>query len=265
MKKNNGYKFIPLSINRKILIASATVTREKNVIHGFTEVDITIPRRFIKEHYEKTGEKLSLTAYIVTCLAHVIKEYPQMNSFIKGRKLVILDDVTISVLIEREINGEKIPEPIGIKKAQTKTFYQIQKEIREAKKIKSDKLGSLEGQAWIRFIPNFFLKTFIRLADKNISLAERYGKVAVTAVGMFSKEPVWFTPHGSGTVLITVGSISNKVVEIDGDFVSREHLCLTASFDHNIIDGAPAARFMNRFSEEIKSGRLLLTEISAVK
>ena len=260
MKNNNGYKFIPLSINRQILIASASVTREKNAIHGFTEVDISISRRLIKEHYERTGEKLSLTAYIVACLAQVVKEFPQMNSFIKGRRIVNLDDVTISVLVEREINGEQVPEPVGIKETQNKTFYQIQKEIREAKKIKSDRLGSLENQAWIRFIPNFLLKTFVRLADKNISMAKRYGKIAVTAVGMFSNEPVWFLPHGSGTVLITVGSISNKVVEIDGKFVSREHLCLTASFDHNIIDGAPAARFMNRLIEEIKSGRLLLMD-----
>ena len=260
MKNNNGYKFIPLSINRQILIASASVTREKNAIHGFTEVDISISRRLIKEHYERTGEKLSLTAYIVACLAQVVKEFPQMNSFIKGRRIVNLDDVTISVLVEREINGEQVPEPVGIKETQYKTFYQIQKEIREAKKIKSDRLGSLENQAWIRFIPNFLLKTFVRLADKNISMAKRYGKIAVTAVGMFSNEPFWFLPHGSGTVLITVGSISNKVVEIDGKFVSREHLCLTASFDHNIIDGAPAARFMNRLIEEIKSGRLLLMD-----
>lgn len=265
MKNNNDHTFMPLSINRQILIASASVTGEKNAIHGFTEVDITIPRWLIKTHYEKTREKLSLTAFIVTCLARVIKEYPQMNSFIKRRKLVILNDVTISVLIEREINGEKIPEPIGIKRAQAKTFCQIQEEIRGAKKIKNEKLGSLEGQAWIRFIPNFLLKTFIRLADKNINMAKRYGKVAVTAVGMFSKEPVWFMPHGSGTILITIGSISNKVVEIDGEFVSREHLCLTVSFDHNIIDGAPAARFMNRFIEEIKSGRLLPAEKSPEK
>ena len=104
---------------------------------------------------------------------------------------------------------------------------------------------------------SFLLKTFIRIADKNIHIAKSYGKVAVTAIGMFSKEAVWFIPHGSATVLITVGSISNKVVEIDGHFFSREHLCLTASFDHNIVDGAPASRFMNQFIETIKSGRIL--------
>jgi pyruvate/2-oxoglutarate dehydrogenase complex dihydrolipoamide acyltransferase (E2) component len=34
----------------------------------------------------------------------------------------------------------------------------------------------------------------------------------------------------------------------------RENLCLTFSFDHDIIDGAPAARFMSRFAEILSSG-----------
>jgi pyruvate/2-oxoglutarate dehydrogenase complex dihydrolipoamide acyltransferase (E2) component len=257
MKIKNGYKSLPLSIYRHAVIASASVTKEKNAIHSISEVDISEPRRLIKEHFEKTGEKLSFTAYLVTCLAQVIKQHPQMNSFIKGRKLIILDDVTVSVLIEREMAGEKVPEPLGIKGAQEKSFRQIHNEIREAKKQQSNHLGSFSGAAWFRFIPNFLLKTFIRIADKNIHMAKVYGKVAVTAVGMFSKEAVWFIPHGSATVLLTVGSISQKVVEINGRFVSREHLCLTTSFDHNIVDGAPASRFMNQLIETIKSGNLL--------
>jgi len=257
MKSKNGYQSLPLSFNRRAVIASATVTKEKNAIHGFTEVDITVPRQLIKRHFERTGEKLSLTAYVVACLAQVIKEHPELNSFIKGRRNIILDDVTISVLIEREISGEKVPEPIGIKGAQEKTYHQIHNEIREAKKLQSDQLGSLSNQTWIRFIPGFLLRTFIRMADKNIYMAKRYGKIAVSAVGMYSKEPVWFIPHGTATVLITVGSISKRVVEIDGKFESREHLCLTASFDHNIIDGAPASRFMNEFIETIKSGKII--------
>jgi pyruvate/2-oxoglutarate dehydrogenase complex dihydrolipoamide acyltransferase (E2) component len=259
MIKKKGYKSLPLSFNRLAVIASATVTKEKNAIHSLTEVDITEPRKLIKEHFEKTGEKLSLTAYIVTCLAHVIKDHPQLNSFIKGRKHIILDDVTISVLIEREVAGEKVPEPLGIKGAQGKTYYQINKEIREAKMQQTDSLGSLSGQAWISLIPGFFLKQFIRFADKNIHMAKKYGKIAVTAVGMYSKDPIWFIPHGTATVLITFGSINNKVVEIDKQFFSHEHLCLTVSFDHNIVDGAPASRFMNQLIETIKSGKLLRT------
>jgi pyruvate/2-oxoglutarate dehydrogenase complex dihydrolipoamide acyltransferase (E2) component len=260
MTKEKGYKSSPLSFNRRAVIASASVTKDKNTIHCFTEVDITKPRDWIKKYFEKTGEKLSLTAYIVTCLSNVIKDYPQFNSFIKGKKLILLDDITISVLIEREIAGERVPEPIGIKQAQDKTYLQIHKEIREAKSQQTDKLGGLSGQTWISLIPGSFLKSFIRIADKNIHMAKKYGKISVTAVGMYSKEPFWFIPHGTATVLITIGSIEKKVVELDNQFVSREHLCLTVSFDHDIIDGAPASRFMNQLLETIKSGQLMQTD-----
>jgi pyruvate/2-oxoglutarate dehydrogenase complex dihydrolipoamide acyltransferase (E2) component len=265
MKNKKGYQSIPLSLSRRAVIASATVTGEKNAIHSFTEIDISEPRRLIKEHLKNTGEKLSLTAYIVACLARTIKDHPRLNSFIKGRRLIILDDVSIGVLIEREVDEEKVPEPIGIQRTQEKSIYQIQQEIRAAKEQKSGKLGSLSGATWIRLIPAFLLKSFIRIADKNIKMGIRYGKVAVTAVGMFSKDAVWFIPHGSATVLITVGSISDKIVDVDGQFVSREHLCLTATFDHNIVDGAPASRFMNQFMETVKSGNLLRRDIESSK
>ncbi|MEW5847024.1 MAG: 2-oxo acid dehydrogenase subunit E2 [Bacteroidota bacterium] len=251
------YKIVPLSFGRQMVAASASVTKEKNTIHCMTEVDITIPRLLIRNYYESTGIKLSFTAYIITCLAKSISKYPQFNSFIKGRKHIILKDITISVLIEREIDGEKVPEPVGIQKAQHKTYLQIHKEIREAKNKQTDKLASLSGKKWITLLPGFFLRLMIRIADKNIYMAKNYGKIAVTAVGMYCKEPIWFIPHSSTTVLVTIGSINKKVVELDHQFVLREHLCLTVSFDHDIVDGAPAARFMNDLINEIKSGEII--------
>ena len=95
------------------------------------------------------------------------------------------------------------------------------------------------------------------MADKNMAMAKKYGKVAVTAVGMFSSEPVWFIPHGPATILLTVGSMIKKQVIVDGKDEEHEFLCLTASFDHNLVDGAPAARFMNQLVETIRSGRLI--------
>jgi pyruvate/2-oxoglutarate dehydrogenase complex dihydrolipoamide acyltransferase (E2) component len=159
------------------------------------EVDITDPRKLIREHAGSTGEKLSFTAYIVHCLAQVVSQHPHLNVFRKGNRL----------------------------------------------------------------IPGFLLKTFIRIAERNIKLAKRYGKIGVTAVGMFSREPVWFIPHGSGTVLVTVGSIEPRTVIMDGNPTTREFLCLTVSFDHDIVDGAPAARFINQFLETLKSGIYLQT------
>jgi pyruvate/2-oxoglutarate dehydrogenase complex dihydrolipoamide acyltransferase (E2) component len=257
MKYLKGYCSIPISFNRRAVIASATVTKEKNAIHCISEIDISLPRGIIKNHFDKTGEKLSFTAYIVTCLANVLKDHPNLNSFHKGRHQIILEDITVNLLIERDVKGEKFPQSVGIKKAQSKSYREIHAEIREAQGKNDSQTEILPGFAWLRFIPDFLLRSFIRIADRNIGMAKRYGKVCVTAVGMFNKESVWFIPHGTATVLITVGGISEKVVKIDNEFVAREHLCVTASFDHNIVDGAPASRFMKQFADTVKNGKLI--------
>jgi len=251
---NGGYTSEKISINRKMVAASAAVTARKSTIHSLCGTDITIPRRMIREHQERTGEKLSFTAYIVYCLAQVIKEHPHLNAFRRGNRLITLDDITVSVLVEREISGEKVPEPLAIEAAQRLTCREINDRIRSARARNDSSLGGFSGMTWIRHIPGFLLKSFVRLADRNIGLAKRYGKVAVTAVGMFSREPVWFIPHGTGTVLITVGSIEKRIVFNGAKHEEREFLCLTGSFDHAIVDGAPAARFMNQFLETLKSG-----------
>jgi len=252
-----GYTSEPLSFSRKMVAASASVTAGKSTIHSLAQVDITEPRSRIKEHFEKTGEKLSFTAYLVYCLAQVVRQHPRLNAFRRRNRLITLEDLTISVLVEREFMGEKVPEPVGITTAQELTYMEINNRIKDAKVHSAQSVGGLSGLAWIRFIPGFLLKSFIRIAARNIRLARKYGKIAVTAVGMFSREPVWFIPHGSATLLLTIGSIEKRMVLTGGRQEEREFLCLTGSFDHDIVDGAPAARFMNQFIETVKNGLYL--------
>ena len=56
------------------------------------------------------------------------------------------------------------------------------------------------------------------------------------------------------TLYITVGGIGEKQGVVDGHIASREYLSLTISFDHDMIDGAPAARFTERLKDLIESG-----------
>ncbi len=254
LMRSRGYKKQKLSFERKAVIASASVTSQKNTFHSITEVDISGPRQQFKNEFEETGEKTSLTAYIVHCLVQTIEDHQHLNAFVKSGNLIQLDNVVVSVLVERELKGEKVPEPVAIQAAQTKDLKTIQNEIRHAQKQQSDDLGGLSGSAWIKLIPGFLLRLFVKVADKNISMAKRYGKIGVTATGMFAEQGMWLIPHGSPTVLLTVGSISNRVVEIDGEYQSREFLCLTISFDHDVVDGAPATRFTSQLIETIKNG-----------
>jgi len=252
-----GYRVVPFTANRQMAAASASIGREQNTIHMLTEVDITEPRRLIREHRERTGERLSFTAYIVACLAHAIAEQPQLNALRRGNRLIMLDDVTVGTLVERNLGGELVPEPFGIRAADKKTYRQIHDEIRAAQQASDERLGGLSETTWVRFIPGFLLRTFIRLASRNVAMAKRYGVVTVTAVGMFGRGSLWAVPLSAATVAVAVGGIVGRPVLIDGQVEEREHLCLTLSFDHDIVDGAPAARFTGRFAELLASGEVV--------
>ena len=68
---------------------------------------------------------------------------------------------------------------------------------------------------------------------------------------------MWLVPLSASTVALSVGGIVERPTATDQGIRGVEHLCLTASFDHDIIDGAPAARFTSRLVEIIASGALL--------
>ena len=80
----------------------------------------------------------------------------------------------------------------------------------------------------------------------------------VTSVGMFGKGGGWgigFLP--THTLGLTVGGIAQKPGVHDGQVEVREYLNLTISFDHDIVDGAPAARFTRKLVELIETASLL--------
>jgi pyruvate/2-oxoglutarate dehydrogenase complex dihydrolipoamide acyltransferase (E2) component len=81
------------------------------------------------------------------------------------------------------------------------------------------------------------------------------GTVALSSVGMFGKGAGWgIPPANPPSLCVTVGGIGEKPGIVDGQIAIREYLSLTISFDHDIIDGAPAARFTERLKELIESG-----------
>jgi pyruvate/2-oxoglutarate dehydrogenase complex dihydrolipoamide acyltransferase (E2) component len=254
---SKSYRVVPFTMNRRMVAASAAIGRERNNIHATTEVDISEARRLIDEHRQKTGERLSLTAYVVTCLSRAVAENLYLNSFRKGGKLILLNDVTISVLVERNVSGEQVPEPFGIHAAQAKTYRQIHDEIRAAQGHVNDRLGGLSGSQWFNLIPGFLLRSFIRIASRNVSMMKRFGAVGVTAVGMFGNDAIWFIPLSGATLTVTVGGIVKRACVIGAVSEMREHLCLTLTFNHDIVDGAPAARFTKKFSELLKNADLL--------
>jgi pyruvate/2-oxoglutarate dehydrogenase complex dihydrolipoamide acyltransferase (E2) component len=62
------------------------------------------------------------------------------------------------------------------------------------------------------------------------------------------------------TLGLTVGGIAQKPGIVDGRIEAREFLDLTISLDHDIVDGAPAARFAQQFKGLVESGYGLISD-----
>lgn len=99
-----------------------------------------------------------------------------------------------------------------------------------------------------RPIRRFSLRMILRRPDLMKAYA---GTVGFTSVGMFGVGSFWGIGLPVHSLAVTLGGIGEKPVVVDGRIAIREMLSLTVSFNHDIIDGAPAARFTQRLIEEM--------------
>ncbi len=245
---------VPYPKIRRFMAASRRSTRHTPMMYGLLEVDVTRARAYLRDQKAKTGEALSFTAFIIACLAKAIDEHKAVQALRLGRKhLIVFDDVDVLTYMERDVAGQKQLIPCIIRAANRMTFYEIHQEIRAAQV--QDVAKTVVGFKLVQFLPTFLFSFFLWMVGRYPHVWKKYvGTVGLSAVGMFGKGSSWGIPPANPTLAITVGGIGEKPVLIDGHPALRDFLSLTISFDHDIIDGAPAARFTARLKELIESG-----------
>jgi pyruvate/2-oxoglutarate dehydrogenase complex dihydrolipoamide acyltransferase (E2) component len=230
-------------------------------MHALVEVDVTDARRSIREARARTGEPLSLTAFVVSCLARAIAEDRRFHALRLGRdRLVLFEDVDVAIIVERIVAHERIPFPLVVRAADRKDASTISREIQRASRGPVPYRG-IQGMLplWLRVPAGIRRAVWSRwLADpwRHRRLA---GTTFVSAVGMFGHRRGWGIPQGQHYALaITVGGLDRRpgiVHTEDGEGIEpREYLALTLSMDHDLIEGAPAARFALRLQELLQAG-----------
>jgi pyruvate/2-oxoglutarate dehydrogenase complex dihydrolipoamide acyltransferase (E2) component len=251
---------VPYPKGRRFLEAAIRSTHHKPMIHGLLEVDITKARAFLRDQKAETGEALSFTAFMITCLAQAVDEHKAAHAFRQGsRRLVLFADVDVLTWIEREVAGQQLIMPCIVRAANHKAFPEIHHEIRAAQlqDLARTVVGGAKAMqvlpAWL-FRPYFWVSTWIGGRYPRV-WKQAWGTVTISAVGMFGNGAGWGIPPTIPSLCwITVGGIGHKQQVVDGQITMRDYLSLTVSFDHNMIDGAPAARFTQRLKELVESG-----------
>jgi pyruvate/2-oxoglutarate dehydrogenase complex dihydrolipoamide acyltransferase (E2) component len=264
-KQHNEDQVVPYPKVRRFLEAAIRSTHHKPMIHGLIEVDVTRARAHLREHQAKTGESLSFTAFLMACLAKAVDENKAVQAFRKGSNhLILFVDVDVLTYIERDVAGQKQIMPYIVRAANRKTFLEIHHEIRAAQvqdlaKVEVGGAKALQSLPALLFRPFFWIFSWIGRRSPQV-WKQNWGTVCITAVGMEGKGAGWGIPPTEPTLTITVGGIGEKPGVVDGQIAIREYLSLTVSFDHTLIDGAPAARFAERLKELIESGYGLMDQ-----
>lgn len=243
----------------KIRRAYVDVLREghrRHIIHGLVEVDITEARRVMREAMGRGEEKLSLTGFIVTCVAKAVDENRMLHAHRWGRrKLVLFDEVDVNLQLEQvDPDGTRIVQSRIIRAANRKGVSEISTEIRQAQLRTDADRRRYRGTLWLVTLPRMIRSLIWRLVIARPWWTKRFGgTIAVSSVGMFGKSLGWGIPITPAPLMVTIGGIGPRPILGDGAVENRDHLSITISVDHDIIDGAPAARFVERLRQLVEA------------
>ncbi len=258
----DGYTVVSFPKVRQIYIDSLYLGQRKHTVYGLIEADVTRARQFIRQHKARTGETLSFTAFLISCVGKAVERNEYMHAYRNWRgQLVLFDDVDVTSMFEIEADGERIPLARVIRAANKRTFRELHDEIRSIQdERKREKSLPYARFLWLYpLVPAFIRRLAYRVFLKNPHWIKRsIGTVQLTAVGMFGEGGGWAITRPFYTLAIAVGGISERPILVEGRVEAREFLSITLCFDHDIVDGAPAARFTQRLKELIENGYGLL-------
>lgn len=249
----------PFPRSREIVVDSGYLAASRHIISGLVEVDVTEARARMRSLAAEQGTDLSFTAYIVASLGAALAAMPAIQAYRDWRgRLVLFHDVDVVVLVEPEAGRVAIPHII--RAANRKSVQQISDEIRavQARPASSEQSSGALAKLAPR-LPRFVRMLFyrlLRLSPQRFKQAS--GTAVITSVGMFGRGGGWgiaFLPLH--TIGLTVGGIATKPGIVDGEIVPRDYLHLTLSFDHDVVDGAPATRFAQHLVDRLESGAAL--------
>ena len=220
-----------MSSMRKAIAANMSESCQKTArLTNITEVDVTRVVQILKERKE---EKLSLTAVVMKACAMAIQEHGVINTVIDGDDILYKADINIGVAVDLP-TGLVVPV---IRDADRKDVVTLSHEIASfSDKANQGTLSQLEMEGGTFTITNVGM-----LAVKLFTPIINYPQTAIMGVGAIQRLP--------------------RFVDDSSDRVEARHIMhLSLTYDHRVIDGAPAARFSRRVRDLLQDADKLLTK-----
>jgi len=226
-------KVIPFEGMRKIIADNMHASLQNAAqLTAFTEVDVTEMVRFrdlIREEYRRDDSvKISYNDIIVMATARALMRHRIMNSTLAGEEILLHETVNLGIAVALS-EGLIVPK---LRNAEKKSLLQIAKEVRElAQKAR-------EGALAIEDV-----------TDGTFTISN------VSMLGMDGFTPVLNPPE---TGILGVGRVIEKPAVFKGEITIRHMMTLSLTFDHRVVDGAPAMAFLKDLARYLAQPMLIM-------
>lgn len=219
---------IPMGIMRK-KIAQHMVYSKQVSPHVYTaaEVDMSLIASFrnqVKDQFQRQeGFKLTFTPFILQATAQSLKEFPIFNSSVDGENIVRKLYINLGLAVALE---EGLIVPV-IKNADEKNLLGLARAVEDvSKRARQKKLNPEDVQE---------------------------GTFTVTNPGVFGNTFGFAVINQPQVGILDVGAIKKRPVVIDDGIAIRSIMYVSISYDHRIIDGATAARFLQSIVHNLEN------------
>jgi pyruvate dehydrogenase E2 component (dihydrolipoamide acetyltransferase) len=220
-------QIVPMSVMRR-KIAEHMVLSAHTSPHVYSVYEVNFGRvgalrEKKKAAYEAAGAKLTFTAFIAKIAVEALREFPIVNASIDGGNIVYKKDINLGIAVALD-NGLIVPV---IRNADEKNLLGLSRAIDDvATRARAKKLSPEEVQG---------------------------GTFTITNPGVFGALyglPLINQPQAA---IMGVGAIEKRAVVI-GDAIAIRPVChITLGYDHRLVDGADAGRFLTFFKERIEN------------
>ena len=200
----------------------------------FNEVDMSGVQALREKHKaafkERYGINLGLTSFFVKAVVGALRAFPRLNAEIQGDEMILKHYYDIGIAVGA---AEGLVVPV-LRDADRMSFAEIEAGVRDFAK---------------------------RAEDGTLTLADlKGGTFTITNGGVFGSllsTPILNPPQVG---ILGLHAIKERAVGVNGQVVLRPMMYTALTYDHRIVDGAEAVRFLVRVKELVEDPGALLLE-----
>lgn len=234
-----GYVLRPVPPHRQVVLDMLSSATRRFPIHGIVELDVGRA----KECMAGADPPVSWTGFVIATVARAVAAHPEVNARRVGNRVLYFEGVDVGATVERHVREDVVLTAVTIHDADQKSCAGISEELHQAKLGLQQERARGVSSVVARF-PGPVRRRIVRTGARIPRVAATFRPaIGVTSLGMFSHGGGWGIPFAPLTLIVTVSGIVDRPVVREREVVVRPMMPVTLTFDHAVVDGAPAARF----------------------